>query len=91
MSIRLLSLAICYLWCCSVSYGQSIRINEVQASNTVYQDEDGDTPDWIELHNLSTEAINLEGWSLTDKIDNEPYWTFTNKIINSGAYEYLWA
>ena len=91
MSIRLLGLAICYLWCCSVSYGQSIRINEVQASNTVYQDEDGDTPDWIELHNLSTEAINLEGWSLTDKIDNEPYWTFTNKIINSGAYEYLWA
>jgi len=57
----------------------------------VYQDEDGDTPDWIELHNLSTEAINLEGWSLTDKIGNEPYWTFTNKILNSGAYEYLWA
>ena len=37
----------------SISYSQDIRINEVSSSNSMFYDEDGDTPDWIELYNNS--------------------------------------
>ena len=36
------------------TYTQSVRINEVSASNTLFYDEDGDTPDWIELYNYGS-------------------------------------
>ena len=38
----------------------SIQINEVVSSNgDSFYDEDGDTPDWIEIYNSSDELINL--------------------------------
>ena len=44
-------------------------INEFMADNdNVLQDEDGDYSDWIEIHNVSSNAINLNGWYLTDDI-----------------------
>ena len=33
-------------------------------------DEDGDYSDWIEIHNPTTQAIDLAGWHLTDEADN---------------------
>ncbi|MDD4430372.1 MAG: lamin tail domain-containing protein, partial [Bacteroidales bacterium] len=51
---------------CSASE-YKLRISEFMASNkSVAVDFEGDFPDWIELHNAGTEAINLEGWSLSD-------------------------
>ena len=46
----------------SFSYSQSIRINEVAASNSIFLDEDGDTPDWIELYNFGNDEISLNNW-----------------------------
>ena len=45
----------------------TVVITEFQASNgnTLF-DEDGGTPDWIELKNTSLETVNLDGWYLTD-------------------------
>ena len=40
-------------------FSQSVRINEVSASNSIFLDEDGDTPDWIELYNYGSEEISL--------------------------------
>ena len=47
--------------------GQSVRLNEIVTRNgdNLY-DEDGDTPDWIELHNPSNEIINLIDFGITD-------------------------
>ena len=45
---------------------QTIRINEVVSSNSIYFDEDGDTPDWIELYNYGTQSVNLSNWTLSD-------------------------
>ncbi|MAZ64842.1 MAG: hypothetical protein CMG51_00730, partial [Candidatus Marinimicrobia bacterium] len=43
--------------------------------STVY-DEDGDTPDWIELYNSGTAGIDLGGYGITDN-PTEPYkWIF---------------
>ena len=44
-------------------YGQSVIINEVVSSNSIYIDEDGDTPDWIELYNYGSQDINLQNWT----------------------------
>ena len=46
----------------------SVRINEFLANNTSTSlaDEDGDTPDWIELHNPDGGSVGLDGWYLTD-------------------------
>src|ERR1041385_3751252 len=39
-------------------------------------DEDGETSDWIEIHNPGTNAVNLNGWFLTDKSSDLTQWSF---------------
>lgn len=68
--------------------GQQIRINEVVASNSVVQDQDGDTPDWFELHNTGNSPVALNGWTISDKLDKPDKWAFP--AINIEADEYLW-
>ena len=39
---------------------QSLVINEIVSSNSsIFYDEDGDTPDWVEIYNENTNAVNL--------------------------------
>lgn len=61
-----------------------VRINEVMASNGVYQD--GHAYDWVELYNDGA-AISLDGWYLS----NDPYqprkWVFpSDAIIAENGY-----
>ena len=44
-------------------------------------DEDGETQDWIEIHNPNRVAAPLAGWSLTDDPDDPTRWTFTGGSI----------
>ena len=61
---------------------QEILINEVMSSNdSVLFDEDGNTPDWIELYNADNEEINLEGYGISDDISNLFKWVFPAKVI----------
>jgi len=47
--------------------GQDVRITEFMArNNSAFLDEDGESSDWIELHNVSGAAVNLAGWHLSD-------------------------
>ena len=70
---------------------QTIRINEVVSSNSVYFDEDGDTPDWIELHNFGTQDVNIENWSISDDLSDLSKWNFPNITIPANDYLLLWA
>ena len=70
---------------------QDLRINEVVSSNSVHTDEDGDTPDWIELYNYGTQNINLENWTISDDIDDLSKWRFPNVTIPANDYILLWA
>lgn len=49
------------------------------------RDEDGDTPDWIELHNAGTEAVALGGWGLSDRVAEPFKWTFPARTLPAGA------
>ena len=56
------------LWFCAPLYaGSPLCISEFSAGGRQgLLDEDGDTPDWIEIQNISSDAINLAGWTLSD-------------------------
>ena len=70
---------------------QTVRINEVVSSNSVYLDEDGDNPDWLEIHNFGTQDVSINGWSLSDDVDGITKWIFPNITLTPDQYMVLWA
>ena len=73
------------------SYSQEIRINEVSSLNTLFFDEDGDSPDWIELHNYGSNEISLNQWTITDIEDDNNPWSFPNISIEPNDFLLIWA
>ena len=56
-------------------------INELMPSNAAaFFDENGDTPDWLELHNPGKQAVDASGWSLTDDVED-----ITRSILPEGT------
>ena len=81
------------LMCISAAYGQveTLIINELMASNgDTLRDEDGDSPDWIELYNPTNQVINLGGYGITDSTKKEP-WTFPDIQIQPRSYLVIYA
>jgi len=44
-------------------------------------DQDGDSSDWIEIYNPTSEPVALGGWYLTDNIDNLGKWKFPDGVV----------
>ncbi len=64
-----------------------VRINEIMSLNTnTLQDEDGDSPDYIELHNTSDQPVSLQGYYLSDRDTNPRKWAFPDIEIAAGEY-----
>lgn len=64
-----------------------LYINEVLTDNIGgLKDEDEDYNDWIEIYNYGKNAVNLEGYGLTDDLDEPFKWTFEKMIIEPGEY-----
>ncbi len=89
-------LVLFYLLLCLVAFSlqgtsQSIRINEIVASNNSFEDEDGDTPDWIELYNYGSTAVSLDGMSLTDDLEKTDKWIFPDISIDPGKFLIIFA
>jgi hypothetical protein len=74
------------------SYGTGPIISEFVASNEAsLLDEEGDSPDWIEIHNPTQETINLNGWYLTDDMNNLEKWEFPSVQLAPGGYMIVFA
>jgi len=91
---RLLPLT-AYLLCTFIAYAQpgAVRINEILTQNygsiTNLYDEDGDSPDYIELYNTTNSGINLSGWKL---VDDDNIWKFpAGTSIAANGYLTIWA
>lgn len=70
----------------SLFFGQVV-INEVCTSNrTTVMDHEDDSPDWIELYNTGSTAINLKGYQLTDNAATPQKWRFPDLSIAAGGY-----
>ena len=68
-------------------FGNALVINEVLASNTGVPEGDGRTPDWIELYNGTTNAVDLSNFSLTDNTLFPRKFVFSNNTqIAAGGY-----
>lgn len=62
-----------------------VRINEMMTSNGgVLTDESGATPDWIEIANVSSSAVNLSGYTLSKSADGGTVFTFPDCTLQPG-------
>jgi len=51
-----------------------VMINEVLANNATLEEPDGSKPDWVELYNPSSNAVDVAGMSLTDSTLTPQRW-----------------
>jgi hypothetical protein len=70
-----------------------VVINEFMASNSqTISDSQGGYDDWIELHNLSAETVDLSGYYLSDDSKKPKKWRFPNGTkIGGHSYLLIWA
>jgi hypothetical protein len=91
-----MNLCLVALSCLIASLGLEARggvvISEFMAQNSGFlHDQDGDSPDWIELHNDSTNTVNLLNWHLTDDATNRTKWTFPATNLGPDSYLVVFA
>lgn len=61
-----------------------LRISEVMLRNkATLPDEDGDFSDWVELENISGDAVSLSGWRMTDG-EEKPSWPLPEITLAPG-------
>ncbi len=65
-----------------------VIVSEILAAcDTAYKDPDGNFVDYVELHNLSQEAVDISGWGLSDKENANYLFRFPEKtVMEAGAY-----
>jgi len=91
--VALLAVVVEALVSCGCSGLESgVVISEFLASNTKgLRDVDGETSDWIELHNRGNVAVNLQGWRLTDNPLEPARWRFPAVSIAAGGHLLVFA
>lgn len=66
---------------------QGLLINELMSSNgQTFSDSDGEYPDWIELYNSSDKAINLKGYTLSDKEGKPDKWALPEMKLQPKSF-----
>lgn len=64
-----------------------VLINEVLANNASFAEPDGSKPDWVELYNPSTNAVDLGDMSLTDSTLTPRRWVIPGgTILNAQSF-----
>jgi len=75
---------------CEPFFGKLV-INEILPGNDISgTDEFGENDDWVEIYNASDEAINLEGFFLSDNDGNETKYTFPNFELAADDVVIVW-
>lgn len=71
--------------------GQLI-MNEMMASNaSTLEDQFNEFPDWIEIYNAGSEAIQLENYWLSDDLSEPRKWNLPGMLLEPGAYYIIFA
>ena len=82
-----------FITCSLISYvifSQDIIINEIVSSNdSVYEDRFNEFNDWIEIKNLSTDSLNLEGFWISDDINDIFKWNIPSLVVPPNSFEIL--
>jgi len=76
----------------SLHAASPVVISEFMASNTrTLLDDTGQYSDWIEIHNISSNTVDLLNWSLTDSAGNLAKWRFPATNLNAGQFMIIFA
>ena len=68
----------------------AVLLNEIMAENVSAVASGTNYSDWVELHNVSALAVDLSGWSLSDR-ENPRQFVFPGGTrLESGAYLAVW-
>ena len=71
---------------------QGLLITEFQAFNeSTIQDEDNEYTDWIEIFNSGEDAVNLNGYYLTDSVEELSKWQFPAVTLQPGRFLVVFA
>ncbi|MDD3242372.1 MAG: lamin tail domain-containing protein [Eubacteriales bacterium] len=72
--------------------GDGLMLSEVMALNKgAYASADGNYYDWIELYNPTSDAINLEGYALSDNMEKLSKYVLPSHVIEAGGYAIIFA
>ena len=80
-----------------ISCGQQLSagdivVNEFMADNDSITDPAGETDDWIELYNNTSQTINLGGLYLSDNFSSPTKWQFpAGTAVAANSYLIVWA
>ena len=89
--MKKITLVVFLLFVTNTIFGQTLVINEVMSTNTsVVTDDDEEYQDWIEIYFNGPEAINLEGYGLSDDVALPYKWTFPEYWIEPGDHLVIW-
>ena len=71
-------------------FGQDIIINEIVSSNnSIYKDRFNEFNDWLEIKNLSSDSLNLEGFWISDDINDIFKWNIPSLVVPPNSFEVL--
>ncbi len=76
----------------SLPQGPPVLSEFLAVNNGGLEDEDGDSSDWIEIHNPFFPDADLGGWFLTDDLTNLTKWTFpATTTVPTGGFMVVFA
>ncbi len=88
---RIFFVFISFIILTNTAFSQLI-INEVMPANgKSYLDDDGENSDWIELKNVSTSAVNLSDYFISDKNKASSFKQLPDRTLAPGEFVVLWA
>ena len=64
---------------------EGVVINEVMSRNTLYIPVEGEYAGWVEVCNLSDEAVDISGWYLTDSEIFKNAFRFKDTVLQPGG------
>lgn len=96
MLFRAVRVCCLFLWAaglpCLRAAEPDVVISEFMAANrATLRDRDGEYTDWIELHNRGTNAVNLDGWFLTDSAASLTRWRLPAVTLLANEYFVVFA
>ena len=84
----------CFVALSSITANAELVITEIMPRNAKGQgleDEDGDQPDWIEIHNPGRRAITLSEFALTDDFEDPLKWPLPDRSLKPGRFLVVFA
>ena len=88
----MIAVSVAVFFTANAARANGVVISELMPINrTTLPDEDGDFPDWIEIHNPTDQPVNLLNYGLTDDSAAPFKWRFPEHVLGPGERTLVFA